>query len=69
MSAKYQFTKFGRLTGRDFNDGAKIILRLLFLTRRSILEKKAREDCQTEKNCANVFYLILGVLVGRARPW
>ena len=52
MSAKYQFTKFGRLTGRDFNDGAKIILRLLFLTRRSILERKGQRGLSNrEKLC------------------
>lgn len=31
-------------------------------------QEKSKEDCQTEKNCANTFYLILGALVGRTRP-
>ena len=39
-SVKYRFTKFGRLTGRDPSEGAKIILNLPFLTWRRVLRKK-----------------------------
>ena len=36
-AAKDQVTKFDQLTGRDLRQGAKIILKLLFLTRREVL--------------------------------
>ena len=39
ISGKYGFTKFGRLTGTGPKEGAKIILQLLFLTRRRVLTK------------------------------
>ena len=38
-SVKYRFAKFGPLTGNDSKEGGKIILRLLFLTRRQVLIK------------------------------
>ena len=70
-SAKYQFTKFGRLTVRGPKARAKPfegeILRLLFLTRRRVF-RKTKEDYQTKKNDENVLYSILGAIVGRARP-
>ena len=42
-SAKYQFIKFGRMTVKYPKKGAKIILKLLFLSRRRVLKKKQRE--------------------------
>ena len=37
---QYRFIKFGRLTGRDPKEVAKLILQLLFPTRRRVLIKK-----------------------------
>ena len=39
QSGKCRLTKFRRLTGRDLKEGAKIILKLLILTRRPVLRK------------------------------
>ena len=66
-SANYQFTKFGHLSARDPSEGAKIILQLLFLTRRPIL-RKPKKNWQTEKNCVNVSYFILGALFVEQAP-
>ena len=63
--AKYQFTKFGRLTARNLGDVTKIILNLLFLTERLVLRKK-QKGYQIDKNCKNVLNLTLGALVVRA---
>ena len=38
-SVKYQFTNFGWLTPRDFEEGAKIILKLLFQFEKTFLQK------------------------------
>ena len=38
-SQKYYFTEFWRLTARNISEGAKIILKLLFLTQRRVLRK------------------------------
>ena len=38
-SVKKGFTKFGRLARRVLREGAKIVLKLLFLTRRRLLTK------------------------------
>ena len=38
-AANYQSAKFGRVSARDPREGEKIILQLLFLTRRSLLRK------------------------------
>ena len=48
-SVKYRFTKFGRLTLRDHKEGAKIILKLFFLTSRRVLIKNQRALSNTEK--------------------
>ena len=47
-SVKYRSTKFGRLTGRDPKEGAKIILQLLFLARRRVLVKNKRALSHSE---------------------
>ena len=39
---QYQFAKFGPLIGRGPKEGAKIVLKLLFLTRRRLLTKNQR---------------------------
>ena len=46
---KYKFTTFGRLNVRDPREGAKIILKLLFLTRRRLLMKNQRALSNREK--------------------
>ena len=66
-SGKYRFTKFGQLTGRDPKEEAKTISKLLFSTRRPVLRKN-KEHYGKKKKSENVLYLILGALVGRARP-
>ena len=66
-SDKHRFTKFGQLTGRDPKEEAKTISELLFLTRRPVLRKN-KELYGKKKKSENVLYLILGALVGRARP-
>ena len=66
-SGKYVFTKFGWLTGRDPSEGVKVILNLHFLIRRRVLRKN-QGGLLNGENCADVIYLILGALVGRARP-
>ena len=48
-SVKYQFTKFGRLAERNFSEGAKTILKLLFLTRRRVLRRSQRALSNREK--------------------
>ena len=48
-SAKYQFTKFGRLAERNFSEGAKTILKLLFPTRRRVLRRSQRALANREK--------------------
>ena len=48
-------------------EGAKTILKLLFLSRRRALIKNERALSNTQKRCKNNLYLILGVVVGRAR--
>ena len=48
-------------------EGAKTILKLLFLSRRRALIKNERALSNTQKRCENNLYLILGVVVGRAR--
>ena len=48
-SCEYTFTKFGRLTGRHPLEGAKIILRLLFLTRRRVSIKNQTAIPHSEK--------------------
>ena len=39
---KYQFTKFGWLTLDNIREGAKIILKFLFLTPKQVLRKNQR---------------------------
>ena len=48
-SVKYRFPKFGRLTGRDPREAAKIILKLLFVTQRRVLIKNQRGLSTREK--------------------
>ena len=66
-SVQYKFTKLGRLTATHPKEGAKIILKLLFLTRRPVFRKKQRA-LWIEKKSENVLYFILSVLASRARP-
>ena len=66
-SGEYRFTRFDRLTGRDPNEGTKIIQKLLFLTQGPVLRKN-KKHYDEKKKSENVLYLILGALVGRARP-
>ena len=47
--AQYQFTRFVRLTVRDPKEGAKIILKLLFVTRKRVLIKNQRTLSNKEK--------------------
>ena len=42
-STQDQFNKFGRLTPKNINEGGKIILKLLFLTRKQIFKKKQKK--------------------------
>ena len=66
-SVQYKFTKLGRLTATHPKEGAKIILKILFLTRRPVFRKKQRA-LWIEKKSENVLYFILSVLASRARP-
>ena len=50
-SAEGQYTKFCRLIARNFREGAKIILKLLFLIQRLNLGKKLKSTYQIDKNC------------------
>ena len=48
-SGKHRFTKFGRLNPRDPKEGAKIILKLLFLTQRPILRRRPERTAKQRK--------------------
>ena len=48
-SGKHRFTKSGRLTPRDPKEGAKIILKLLFLTQRPILRRRPERTAKQRK--------------------
>ena len=52
-STQYQFNKFDCLTPKKIRERAKIILRLLFLTRKQIFRKANKEHYIREKNCKN----------------
>ena len=45
---KYRFSKFGRLNVRDHREGAKYILKFLFLSLRRVLRKHQRALSNTE---------------------
>ena len=64
---KMYLTKFGRLTEKEIKEQAKIVLKLLFVTRTWVL-KENKENYQMEWNSKNVFNLILVPLVGRECP-
>ena len=55
-SAKYQFTKFGRMTARDPKEGVKIILNFFFLTRKRVFRKKPKSTMKRRKR-AKIFYI------------
>ena len=67
-SGKYRFTKFRRLAGRDPKEGAKNYFEVTHSNSKGNFKKKTKDDYQTDKNYENGLYLILGALVGRARP-
>ena len=60
ISGQYQFTKFGRLTGRDPKEVAKLVLNLLILTRRPVLRNYPRGPSKLRKT-ARMPYIWLWV--------
>ena len=53
---RYRFSKFARLTGIDPKEGAKIILKFLFVTRRWVFIKKERAIRKEEKRRKSLIF-------------
>ena len=64
-STQYWLNKFGPLTPKKITDGEKIILKLLFLSRRPVLIKS--EELSNKKMGENDLYFIPEAPVGKAR--
>ena len=68
-SVKYRFTKFGRLTGREPNEVAKIVLNLHFLTWRWILRKNQVGLSNREKLHGNyILFWVLYFVISNSKP-
>ena len=52
----YQFTKVGQLTPRDAKEGAKIILKFLFVTRKRVFKKNQRAIRKEEKKRESLIF-------------
>ena len=52
----YQFTTVGQLTPRDPKEGAKIILKFLFVTRKRVFKKNQRAIRKEEKKRESLIF-------------
>ena len=56
-STQYECNKFGRLTTKNIREGQKIIMKLLFLTRKQIFRKKKTNSTIERRKRAKMSYI------------